>query len=138
MRALRIGLGCTLLERAMNSGRLDGIGVYTQNLREALARSTDAHILPACFPPKPWQPALAHSYPGKFSFGMAYGLSSAMSRATALPFPGASRLARQIDVYHAPDWCPLVVSFDSYLVVFCQKSYITNIVICHMRECTAP
>lgn len=103
MSVLRIGLGCTLLERALNGGHLDGIGVYNRNLLAELAGRDGVSVLPVCYPPKPWQPALARAFPGRAAFGRAYGISAAISALTALSFAGASKLERRIDLYHAPD-----------------------------------
>ena len=122
MSVPRIGLGATLLERALNGARLDGIGVYVQNLYAELQRS--ASVVPACFPPKPWEPHLRHCLPHKASFGLAYGISAALSASTGLPFAGARRLERGIDLFHAPDhlipklWrVPVVATICDALVV---------------------
>jgi len=101
--AIRVGLGCTLLERAMNGGHLDGIGVYTQNLHRELSQSADVTILPVSFPAKPWAAPIARTFPGRAAFGTAYGISAAVSVLTSLPFSGASELTQRVDVYHAPD-----------------------------------
>lgn len=100
---MRVGLGCTLLERAMNGGHLDGIGIYNQSLLAELKRCDGVSVKPVCFPPKPWQPALVRSIPGRAAFGRAYGVSAAISALTPLDFAGAAELARRIDLYHAPD-----------------------------------
>ena len=103
MTPVRIGYGCTLLERALNGGRLDGIGVYAQNLLAELRRRGGITMLPASFPPKPWEKPLSAAFPDSAAFGCAYGLSAALSTVTALPFPGAGGIERRIDVFHAPD-----------------------------------
>jgi glycosyltransferase involved in cell wall biosynthesis len=100
---VRIGLGCTLLERALNGGRLDGIGVYTSNLYEALRGSAANRVVPTCFPPKPWQRSLGNKLPGRIAFPHAYGISAAVSACTSLPFAGAREMAGHVDVFHAPD-----------------------------------
>lgn len=60
-------------------------------------------MLPASFPPKPWEKPLSAAFPDSAAFGCAYGLSAALSTVTALPFPGAGGIERRIDVFHAPD-----------------------------------
>lgn len=87
----------------MNGGHLDGIGIYNRNLLAELQRSEGISVLPVTFPPKPWQPFLARRFPGKASFGRAYGTGAAISALTRLPFAGAAELARRVDLYHAPD-----------------------------------
>jgi len=98
---VRIALGATLLERALNGSRLDGVGIYVENLYAELRRT--ASVIPACFPRKPWEPRLQRNLPGKASFRLAYGISAALSAGTGLPFAGARRVEQGIDVYHAPD-----------------------------------
>lgn len=103
MATIRVGLGCTLLERELNGGRLDGIGVYNRHLFSGLERRHDVSVLPACFPPKPWQPPLSRKLPRRAQFGRAYGISATISALTQLPFAGAGAFGRDIDLYHAPD-----------------------------------
>ena len=87
----------------MNGGRLDGIGVYSRNLHAELSKREGVSVLPVCFPPKPWQPALAHSFLGKAGFTGAYGANAALSALTSMPFRGADAVSRRIDLYHATD-----------------------------------
>ena len=103
MSALRVGLGVTLLERALQGAKLDGIGVYAENLHRGLSNQVGVEVLPASFPPKPWQSRLARTFPGAAAFSCAYGIGAAVSSATALPFPWSGRIATRIDVFHAPD-----------------------------------
>lgn len=103
MTTIRIGLGATLLERAMNGGHLDGVGVYNRNLHAELGRREGVSVLPVCFPPKAWQQALAQPFPGKAGFANAYGISAAISALTSFPFRGAGAISRRVDLYHAPD-----------------------------------
>lgn len=122
MSVVRIALGATLLERALNGSRLDGVGMYVENLYAELQRA--ANVTPVCFPPKPWEPRLRRSLADKASFGLAYGISAALSASTGLPFAGARRLEDGIDLFHAPDhlipklWrVPVVATICDALVV---------------------
>jgi alpha-1,3-rhamnosyl/mannosyltransferase len=97
---LPVGVGCTVLERALASGgHLDGIGTYTQALLTEYARS-HAHIRPMAFPvdgtlhPDGSQPAM---------FKHRFALSAMVSASTGLPFAGARDLAKQIGLFHATD-----------------------------------
>jgi len=100
---LRVGLGVTLLERALQGAKLDGIGGYAPNLHRGLTETPSVKLLPASFPPKPWQGRLARKFPGATTFACAYGIGAAVSSATNLPFPWSKRIAGRIDVFHAPD-----------------------------------
>lgn len=100
---LRVGLGATLLERAQNGGRLDGIGIYAQSLWRELAELPDVEVSPVCFPPKPWQKKLERVLPGREPFPLSYGLSAALARVTGCAFPGTRRMAAKLNLYHATD-----------------------------------
>ena len=103
MTSIRLGFGCTLLERALNGRHLDGIGIYSKNLYAALRCSAGLTVLPSSFPSKPWEAPCVESFPEASTFGRAYGLSAAVSAVTSMPFSRAARIARRIDVFHAPD-----------------------------------
>ena len=46
---MRIGLSLTTLEPAISDGKIDGIGMYTKNLYDALRRRNE-YITPFSFP----------------------------------------------------------------------------------------
>lgn len=100
---LRLGLGATLVERGRQGGKLDGIGVYADNLHRHLESSGGADVLPVTFPRKPWEAQAQEKEGAAAAFSMAYGLSAAMSATTGMSFPGSRAIARRIDLFHAPD-----------------------------------
>lgn len=88
---MRIGLSTTHLEPAVNHGRIDGIGVYTQQLlhgyqARGLAVQGYSYTLDA---------QVGHTLGRKFSRAMLLGLIS----------HGLWRQRCEVDIFHATDYC---------------------------------
>lgn len=96
---MRIGFGSTVLGRGLNSGHLDGIGVYAQALWRVY-RQKGIDITPYAFGRGGDAAPLGAA---TRSFRMPYTGQAAVSYLTGLPFAGAGRMRRDIDVFHAPD-----------------------------------
>jgi glycosyltransferase involved in cell wall biosynthesis len=101
---LCVGLSCTVIDPALSGGRLDGIGVYTDNIYKRLrARPEEAEIVPVSFLPllgRAPAPALA----GSELFPHSYPVSAALSLATSLPFSSTGLARRGVRLYHATDY----------------------------------
>lgn len=96
----RIGLGTTLLHDPATRDALDGIGVYTRELRACFDARVDVEVVPAVM-----RRAAARAAPqGTFCFPVHRNVMAAWSLATGRPFAGNSALARRIDVFFAPDY----------------------------------
>ncbi len=93
---MRIALGTTVLQRGLDSGGLDGIGVYTQALLAHLNSYSDLDITEIPFR------RLRDPNPGKLLTGR-FHTEVVRSILTGLPFQGSSALAKKIDLFHATD-----------------------------------
>jgi glycosyltransferase involved in cell wall biosynthesis len=112
---LRVGLGVTVMARGLAAGgHLDGIGVYTRELLRTVATTgAGIEISPVVFGN---QFALNNEC-AKANLPLSFEASSALAYVTRLNTPGAGRLSRSVDLFHAPDHCiprlskiPLVAS----------------------------
>ncbi len=104
---MRLGLGCTALARGRLSGHLDGIGVYTSELLKYVnsnpglstaEEGVETQALCTVFGKK-----FGTALPAACTLPMVYSAAAATSAATGLPFLGAAKLERQIDLFHATD-----------------------------------
>jgi alpha-1,3-rhamnosyl/mannosyltransferase len=93
----RIGIGSTLISDPATRDALDGIGVYTRELSVRLGAHDGVRIVPVVS-----RKSAARA--GAFRFPGQRNVLAGWSLATGLSFPGAASLARQIDVYFAPDY----------------------------------
>ncbi|MFA9218279.1 MAG: glycosyltransferase family 4 protein [Sphingomonadaceae bacterium] len=131
---LRVGLSTTTIEPAMNGGRLDGIGVYTDALLRHLPQAGCA-VHPLSFAP----PGRAD----RLSVGRALPLSFALASVGDVLLPASARLAVRagvklapggahqpqapaaapIDLFHATDYrivrmdCPVVATLHDALPI---------------------
>lgn len=103
---LEVGLSIRTLCHSDFKGQVDGIGVYTRELWKQFDAMPDIGVHPVVGFGGRYR-ELAKRYSGGFNFPVNYGASSALSIVSKAPFPGANRLAKRIDVYHATDyWIP--------------------------------
>lgn len=115
MNTLRVGLGASTLEPARSSGRLDGIGVYTEALLQ--------HLGAAGCQPTAW------SYPGWRSGAAGVMRGQALPRSfeaamlADLVAPRARAMQVAADIFHATDYritrmgCPVVATLHDALTV---------------------
>jgi alpha-1,3-rhamnosyl/mannosyltransferase len=104
---MRLGLGVTVLARGLQSGHLDGIGHYTQEMFEQVSQSNKKIVI------KP------------VAFGAAgvdqidnltikrlprYSLSSGWSALSGLDFLKTKSWQTEIDIFHATDHCTPLLS----------------------------
>lgn len=97
---LRIGFSDTILVDPRTRDSLDGIGVYTRELRRRFAARTDVSVVPVVMGAR----AAAAAAPGTICLGSMPGLASAVSIVSGASFAGAARFARCADVYFATDY----------------------------------
>ena len=111
-QALRIGLGTTMIEPALNGGHLDGIGVYTQALLRHLPQA-GCEVLPFSWPRARGNAPLTAGQP----------LAQSFERASLVDLltPDAHRVHVPADVFHVTDYrvvrmdCPVVASLHDAL-----------------------
>jgi glycosyltransferase involved in cell wall biosynthesis len=97
---LRIGMGTTLLHDPATRSALDGIGVYTRELRERMAATAGVEVVEAVM-----RAAAARAAPaGVFRFPGNRNVMAAWSLATGLSCAGAAAIAGRIDVFFATDY----------------------------------
>lgn len=95
---MRVGFGVTVLARCLAAGGVDGIGSYTRELMKKFLSDQDIGLAPVSF---------GHALPD----GMAartlqrgrFPPAAVMSAVSGLPFFGAGRMAKDIDLMHATD-----------------------------------
>jgi len=111
---VRVGLGANMIEPALNGGRLDGIGVYTQALLRYLPQS-------GCeVAPYSWTGARTR---GQLSVGQA--LPQSFERASLLDIvtPSSHRVHMPADLFHVTDYrvvrmdCPVVATLHDALPI---------------------
>jgi glycosyltransferase involved in cell wall biosynthesis len=95
---MRIGLSLTTLEPAISAGKIDGIGMYTKNLYEALLRRQE-NITPYSFPNT--KEKMTSAFPNGRMLKHSYAKSTIGS--LLLPFSLHGKLATDVDVFHATD-----------------------------------
>jgi len=111
-QVLRVGLGTTMIEPAINGGHLDGIGVYTQALLHHLPQA-GCKVLPFSWPRVRGQAPLAAGQP----------LAQSFERASLVDLltPDAHRVHVPADLFHVTDYrvvrmdCPVVASLHDAL-----------------------
>ncbi|MBV8801384.1 MAG: hypothetical protein JO131_00165, partial [Gammaproteobacteria bacterium] len=94
---MRIGLSLTTLEPAISAGKVDGIGMYTKNLYEALMRRNE-HLTPFSFPNT--KEKLIPTFPNGQILKYSYSLSTLGSLLLQKPM---QKLKPTIDLFHATD-----------------------------------
>jgi glycosyltransferase involved in cell wall biosynthesis len=97
--SLRVGFSDSILVNPATRGSLDGIGVYTRELRRRLALAAGVELVPVVMGRKP--SAAAHS--GTLTFPQRYPVATLQAMLFGAT-PGAAALARAIDVYFATDY----------------------------------
>jgi glycosyltransferase involved in cell wall biosynthesis len=95
---MRIGLSLTTLEPAISAGKMDGIGMYTKNLYEALMRRNET-ITPFSFPNT--KEKLTPTFPNGQLLKYSYSLSTLGS--LLLQKSMQNNLKQSIDLFHATD-----------------------------------
>lgn len=97
---MRIGLGTTVWAKGVETGRLDGIGHYTQELfRHFLASQNGKQLVPVVFGSAGSQ-ALDGTPVTRLPIYSASALWSAIS---GTGFPGTGFLRKEVDLFHATD-----------------------------------
>lgn len=99
MTALKVGLGATVWSSGTVKGHLDGIGIYTQSLSQALEACPDVQVRPYTFSVD--TPTLGCGVPASLAphfpkFVLKNALLGADRQVD-------QRLASEVDVFHAPD-----------------------------------
>lgn len=109
---MKIGIGSTKLEPSISHGRIDGIGVYVQNLLQQYNK-LGLNVLPISFPPaqNPWRKTRLHQ---SMHFTAPYSLTTI---AALTPFGSIfnASLEKKIDLFHATDY--LIPRFKKIPVV---------------------
>ncbi|MBC7415400.1 MAG: glycosyltransferase family 4 protein [Herminiimonas sp.] len=120
-RLLCIGLGTTTVEPALTGGRLDGIGVYSRALLDALP-GAGCEVRGFSYPPIAGLAARA-----VLTVGRAMPHSFAALSLRDLVTPQQSRLRMPVELYHATDYrivrmdCPVVATLhDAVTMQFPQ------------------
>ncbi len=91
-------MGVTFWARGTARQQLDGIGYYTQEVYRRLNRE-GAQVQPVTFGLQAEQ-----TVDGDACIGLGrYSISAAVAAVSGLPFAGSSRLAKEVDVFHATD-----------------------------------
>lgn len=99
-----IGLSCTVWAMCERAGHLDGIGVYTRSLwqaMEALKQSEDPGITVKPYAFGRNLPQLACGVPKTLSAD--FRIQVLASGLLSLPLPNSSAIARDVDIVHASD-----------------------------------
>lgn len=94
---VKVGFGCSVYVRGLASKHLDGIGYYASELASRLSRTNDIH--PIIF----GEPNVKSLYGQPVLHLPKFSYCAAASALTGMSFPGTQRLARQVDLVHAPD-----------------------------------
>jgi len=97
---LRVGFSDTVLVDPLMRDSLDGIGIYTRELRARLAEDAGIALMPVVMGPRTSRAAP----PGVFTFQGRPSIETVRSIVLGAPFRGASKLAERIDVYLATDY----------------------------------
>jgi glycosyltransferase involved in cell wall biosynthesis len=95
---MHIGFSLTTLEPAISQGKIDGIGMYTKNLYEALLRRNEK-ITPFSFPNTKGK--MTSAFPNGRLLNYSYMLSTIGSLLSPLSLHG--NLKQDIDLFHATD-----------------------------------
>lgn len=99
MTTLKVGLGTTVWSSGTTKGHLDGIGIYTQSLSQALEACPDVQVRPYTFGVD--TPTLSCGVPASLTphfpkFVLKNALLGADHKVD-------QRLASEVDIFHAPD-----------------------------------
>jgi glycosyltransferase involved in cell wall biosynthesis len=111
---LRVGLGTTMIEPALNGGHLDGIGVYTQALLRHLPQA-GCELATYSWPRARGQALL--------TAGQALPQSFERASLVDLVTPARHRVHMPVDVFHVTDYrvvrmdCPVVASLHDALPI---------------------
>src|SRR5665213_2726853 len=97
---LRVGYSDTLLVDPQARDSLDGIGIYTRELRSRLARNPELRVVPVVMGGR----AARASAPGTFVFPGCPPIVAARSLLLGTQWPGGKELSPRIDVYLATDY----------------------------------
>lgn len=95
---MRIGLSLTTLEPTISQGKVDGIGMYTKNLYEALLRRNE-NITPYSFPNT--KKKFISAFPNGKMLDYSYSMSTVGSLIS--PFSLHKNLKDNLDIFHATD-----------------------------------
>ncbi len=96
---LRVGFGTTVWARGERSGHLDGIGIYTRALWQAMHDRDDVSTSPYVFTPD--QPDMPFGRPAVLS--QHFPKMTLRSALLGAPGPMSAKLRNEIDVFHATD-----------------------------------
>jgi glycosyltransferase involved in cell wall biosynthesis len=130
VQKLRVGLGATVLARGLASnGHLDGIGIYTRELVNALSQDgSEFEVSPVVFGNSltlPQQVAVR-------KFPLSFEVSSAAAYLGRVSTPGARGVLQGLDLLHAPDHCiprirhiPLIASIMD-VIPLTQPEYVRS------------
>jgi glycosyltransferase involved in cell wall biosynthesis len=94
---MRIGLSLTTLEPSISQGKIDGIGMYTKNLYEALLRRNE-NIHPFSFPNA--KKSFTSAFPNGRLLKYPYSLSTLRSLFSLSSYHD---LKKTLDIFHATD-----------------------------------
>src|SRR5665213_2193343 len=97
---LRVGYSDTLLVDPRTRDSLDGIGIYTRELRSRLACNPELRIVPVVMGAH----AARVAAPGTFAFPGRPPIVAARSILLGTQWRGGKELSRRIDVYLATDY----------------------------------
>lgn len=97
---LRVAFSDTILVDPLTRDMLDGIGIYTREMRARLAATPGISLVPVVMGSR-----AAHAAPnGTFAFAGRPSVAAARAILSGLPYPGMSGLAGKADVYFATDY----------------------------------
>ena len=94
---VKVGFGCSVYVRGLASQHLDGIGYYANELASRLSRTNE--IRPIIF----GEPNVKALYGQPVLHLPKFSYCAAASALTGMSFLGTQRLAKQVDLVHAPD-----------------------------------
>lgn len=122
---MKIGFGTTVLERGLNHGQMDGIGVYANNLWHQWSQEPKQAI--SFGNSKEFQNR-DETLGNVIHLPLSYPLQSALSIFTDRPFAGSTILEKRIDLFFAPDHhipkfknIPVVATImDAYPLIYPQ------------------
>ena len=97
---IKVGLGVTVLSKCIANNSVDGIGQYTQSLKEELCKQEGVDITPFSFKASIPETITANK---KIETCCSYPVSALCSSATFLPFIGSKHLRQSVDIIHATD-----------------------------------
>lgn len=96
---MNVGFGYTGLVRGITPGRIDGIGVYTKELQQALLSVAPTCVLKPCL----FGNRDGLNQPIALRFSLPYEIGSAITYTTRLSTIGSCDVENAIDIFHATD-----------------------------------